>query len=58
MERLAVIGFVFGMVGGGCTRSFRKTNKNIKRKRNSRRELQGRIIHCLYPLSDGGITLG
>ena len=42
----------------GCIHSFRKTNKNIKIKRNSRRELQGIIIHCLHPISDGGITLG
>ena len=30
----------------GCTRSFGKTNKDLKRKRNSRRGLQGRVIHC------------
>ena len=35
------MGFVFGMVWSGCIHSFDKTNKDLKRKRNSRRELQG-----------------
>jgi hypothetical protein len=32
-----------------------KINKQTKRKRNSRRELQGRLNHCSKTLSDGGV---
>jgi hypothetical protein len=32
-----------------------KTNKDPKRKRNSRTELQGRVIHCSNTLSDSGV---
>jgi len=46
MEGLAVMGFVFGMVGVVALVRLEKTNKDPKRKRNSRRELQGRVIHC------------
>ena len=41
MEGLAVIGFVFGMVGVVALVRLEKLTKT----------LQGRIIHCLYPLS-------
>ena len=53
--RFSSNGFCFWDGWGGCTRSFGKTNKDPKRKRNFRRELQGRVIHCLHPLSDGGV---
>ena len=39
----------------GRIHSFDKTNKDLKRKRNSRRELQGTVIHCSNSLSHGGI---
>ena len=39
-----------------CIHSFDKTNKDLKRKRNSRRELQGTVIHCSNSLSHGGIS--
>ena len=32
-----------------------KINKQTKRKRNSRRELQGRLNHCSKTLSDGRV---
>ena len=38
-----------------CIHSFDKTNKDLKRKRNSRRELQGTVIHCSNSLSHGGV---
>ena len=41
MEGLAVMGFVFGMVGVVAFVRLDKTNKDLKRKRNSRRGLQG-----------------
>jgi len=50
--RISSNGVCFWDGWSGCTRSFRKTNKNLKRKRNVGRELQGRIIHCLYQVSD------
>ena len=34
-----------------------KTYKDLKRKRNSRRGLQGRVIHCSVLKRDGGIGL-
>ena len=49
-------GICFWYGWSGCTRSFGKTNKDPKRKRNSRSELQGRVIHCLHPLSDRRIN--
>ena len=54
--RISSNGVCFWDGWSGCTRSFRKTNKNLKRKRNVGRELQGRIIHCLYQVSDGGVV--
>ena len=54
--RISSNGICFWDGWSGRTRSFGKTNKDPKRKRNSRRELQGRVIHCLYPLSDGGVA--
>ena len=53
--RISSNGVCFWDGWSGCTRSFGKTNKDPKRKRNFRRELQGRVIHCLHPLSDGGV---
>ena len=35
----------------------RKTDKHPKRKRGSRRGLQGRVIHCSVLKRDGGIGL-
>ena len=35
-----------------------KTYKDLKRKRNSRRGLQGTVIHCFKILSHGGVILG
>lgn len=34
-----------------------KTNKQTKRKRNSRRELQGRLNHCSKTFGYGGVSL-
>ena len=34
-----------------------KTNKQTKRKRNSRRELQGRLMHQTNQLNHGGVVL-
>ena len=34
-----------------------KTNKDLKRKRNSRRESQRRVMHQTNPLSNRGIVL-
>ena len=53
--RISSNGVCFWDGWSGCTRSFGKTNKDPKRKRNFRRELQGRVIHCLHPLSDGEV---
>jgi hypothetical protein len=33
-----------------------KTYKDFKRKRNSRRELQGRVNHCFIQVSHGGVV--
>ena len=44
--RISSNGFCFWNGRSSRTRSFGKTNKDPKRKRNSRRELQGRVIHC------------
>ena len=54
--RISSNGVCFWDAWSGCTRSFGKTNKDPKRKRNFRRELQGRVIHCLYLNSDGGVV--
>ena len=35
-----------------------KINKQTKRKRNSRRQLQGRLMHHSNLISVGGVTLG
>ena len=47
MEGMAAMGFDFWDGRSGCIHSFDKTNKDLKRKRNSRRGLQGTVIHCL-----------
>ena len=44
--RISSNGICFWDGWSGCTRSFGKTYKDLKRKRNSRRGLQGRVIHC------------
>jgi len=49
--RISSNGICFWDGWSGRTRSFGKTNKDPKRKRNSRRELQGRVIHCSVPIS-------
>ena len=53
--RISSNGVCFWDGWSGCTRSFRKTNKDPKRKRNSRRELQGRVIHCSVPIRNCGV---
>ena len=40
-----------------CIHSFDKTNKDLKRKRNSRRGLQGTVIHCLCLNSDRRVAI-
>ena len=54
--RISSNGICFWDGWSGCTRSFGKTNKDPKRKRNSRRELQGRVIHCSVPISHRGVV--
>lgn len=56
MEGLAVIGFVFGMVGVVALVRLEKLTETLKEKRNSRRELQGRVNHCFVQVSDSGVT--
>ena len=50
--RISSHGVCFWDNGSGSNCPTRKTYKDSKRKRNSRRGLQGRIIHCLYQVSD------
>jgi len=57
MEGMAAMGFVFGMVGVVAFIRLIKLTKTLKRKRNSRRGLQGTVIHCLNLISHGGIIL-
>ena len=45
--RISSNGVCFWLGWSSRTRSFGKTNKDSKRKRGSRRELQGRVNHCL-----------
>jgi len=45
MEGLAVIGFVFGMVGVVALVCLEKLTETLKQKGNSRRGLQGGIRH-------------
>ena len=54
--RISSNGICFWDGWSGRTRSFGKTNKDPKRKRNSRRELQGRVIHCSVPISHRGVN--
>ena len=53
MEALGILDFCF-WTRGIC--SYGNTNKDPKRKRNSRRELQGRVIYCSNTLSDSGVN--
>ena len=50
--RISSNGICFWDGWSGCTRSFGKTNKDPKRKRNSRRGLQGRVNHGFKTLSN------
>ena len=54
--RISSNGICFWDGWSGCTRSFGKTNKDPKRKRNSRRGLQGRVNHGFKTLSNGGVV--
>ena len=55
--RVGSNGFCVWNGRSGCTSASRKTYKDFKRKRDSRRQLQGRVNHCLETLSDGGMIL-
>jgi hypothetical protein len=44
--RFSSNGICFWDGWSACIHSFDKTNKDLKRKRNSRRGLQGTVIHC------------
>ena len=50
MEGLAVMGFFFRNDGNRGACSFEEINKDAKRKRNSRRELQGNVNDCCKAL--------
>ena len=56
MEGLAVMGFVFGMVGVIALVRLERLTKTLKEKRNSGRDLQRRVMHCSKTLSDCGIV--
>ena len=49
-------GFCFWNDRGYRTSSSGKVNKDFKRKRNSRRELQGRVNHCSKTFSDSRVV--
>ena len=49
--------FLFCTCRSSCTCKNGKINKNFERKRNPGSGLQGRVIHCLYQVSQGGIIL-
>ena len=51
--RVGSNGFCVWNGRSGCTSASRKTYKDFKRKRDSRRQLQGRVNHCLETLSNG-----
>ena len=53
--RVGSNGFCVWNGRSGCTSASRKTYKDFKRKRDSRRQLQGRVNHCLETLSDCGV---
>ena len=50
--RNGINGVCFWDGWSACIHSFDKTNKDLKRKRNSRRGLQGTVSHCLCLNSD------
>jgi hypothetical protein len=56
MEGLAVMGFVFGMVGVVALVRLEKLTKTLK-EGDSRRRLQGRVNHCSNLISDRRIKL-
>ena len=51
MEGLAVMGFVFGMVGVVALVRLEKLTKTLKEKGILEERLQGRVIHCLNLVS-------
>ncbi|MDB2370279.1 hypothetical protein N9W24_02020 [Gammaproteobacteria bacterium] len=55
--RISSNGFCVWNGRGGRTSASRKTHKDFKRKRNSRRELQGRVNHCFVQVSHGGVEI-
>tara|TARA_B100001057_G_C22636801_1_gene866573 strand:+ start:718 stop:984 length:267 start_codon:yes stop_codon:yes gene_type:complete len=55
--RISSNGFCVWIGRGGRTSASRKTHKDLKRKRNSRRELQGRVNHCFVQVSNSEISL-
>ena len=60
MEGLAVMGFVFGMIGVVAFArllvcSFAEINRNAKRKRSFGSGLQGRINDCCRTLCNCGV---
>ena len=57
MEGLAVMGFVFGMVGVVALVRLEKLTETLKQKGLGRRGLQRRIMHCSKTVSDSGIVL-
>ena len=54
--RISSNGFCVWNGRGGRTSASRKTHKDFIRKRNSRRELQGRVNHCFVQVSHGGVV--
>tara|TARA_B100002049_G_C15845950_1_gene277168 strand:- start:87 stop:359 length:273 start_codon:yes stop_codon:yes gene_type:complete len=54
--RISSNGFCVWNGRSGRTSASRKTYKDFKRKRNSRRELQGRVNHCFVQVSHGGVV--
>lgn len=54
--RISSNGFCVWNGRGGRTSASRKTHKDFKRKRNSRRELQGRVNHCFVQVSDSRVV--
>ena len=56
MEGLAVMGFVFGMVGVVALVRLEKLTKTLKEKGILEERLQGRVIHCsISHVSHGGV---
>ncbi len=53
--RVGSNGFCVWNGRSGRTSASRKTYKDFKGKRDSRRQLQGRVNHCLETLSDCGV---